>query len=52
MNLPSSYEHMLGHIRYYVKATVDLAWKLDRAVMTFFTVNGILDLNREPYAKV
>ncbi|TRY73991.1 hypothetical protein TCAL_05534 [Tigriopus californicus] len=47
-NLPSSFESTLGHIRYQLEARVDRPWALDKVSKTFFTINGILDLNLEP----
>ena len=51
-NLPSSFEsdsHVRGHIRYYLKATIDKPWKFDHDVKIPFTVNELIDPNHPSY---
>ena len=50
-NLPTSYEGLHGHVRYYVQADIvrDLKWS--HKVKQHLMVNGILDLNLYPSAQ-
>lgn len=50
MDLPSSLEHKLGHIRYTIKATFERPWKFDYEIKTSFTIVSNYDLNQKPMA--
>ena len=50
-NLPTSFERTLpglSHIRYYVKATIDIPWSSNEHALRCFTVINPLDLNLLP----
>ncbi len=50
--LPCSFEGGIGHVRYFLKATIDKAWAFDDTVKLPFTVIGTLDLNQMPQLRV
>lgn len=47
-NLPTSYEFFDAHIRYYVKATIDIPMSINREAIRCFSVINPLDLNLLP----
>jgi len=47
LNLPSSYKGSHGSVQYKIKATVKRSWRVDDTASSGFTVNAILDLNKE-----
>lgn len=52
-NLPSSFEHCCGHIRYTAKAIIHRhTWLCDHEVKVPFTVVSHCDLNHHPAAMV
>jgi hypothetical protein len=44
-NLPSSFEHYFGKIRYTVKGTIDIPWAIDKHTEKSFTVLSGINLN-------
>ena len=46
--LPTSFEHREAHIRYWVKATIEIPWSINKEAIRFFTVINPLDLNLLP----
>ncbi|XP_043491581.1 arrestin domain-containing protein 17-like isoform X2 [Polistes fuscatus] len=44
-NIPCSFEHKVGYIRYTAKAIVDIPWKFDWSTKSAFTVITPYDLN-------
>ena len=53
-NLPSPYESKIGHVRYFIKASICWAGnkKLFHHVKNFFTIVGLVDLNKKSTASV
>ncbi len=55
-NLPTSFEHQYGQIRYSISSTIDIPWAFDKHTQKSFSVISNLDLNtigpqiRQPYA--
>ncbi|XP_015436887.1 PREDICTED: arrestin domain-containing protein 2-like [Dufourea novaeangliae] len=47
-NIPSSFEHTYGHVRYTVNGVIDRPWKFDHTCKVAFTVVSVLDLNKYP----
>ena len=52
LNIPSSFIGEYGKIVYRIKAVVDRPWRFDHETHTFFTVDGLYDLNMDPSAAV
>lgn len=46
LNIPSSFEHHHGKIRYSVKGTIDIPWAIDKHTYKSFTVINNVDLNQ------
>jgi len=44
-SLPTSFEHEYGHIRYSIRATVDIPWAIDKHTLIAFTVISPNNLN-------
>ncbi|XP_008204873.1 arrestin domain-containing protein 17 [Nasonia vitripennis] len=47
-NVPCSFEHHIGHVRYSIKAVMDRPWRFDHKVMSAFTVIADYNLNDIP----
>ncbi|KAH9523032.1 Arrestin domain-containing protein 3 [Bulinus truncatus] len=50
LNLPSSFEDSVGHVRYIISCRIDRPWKFDHKTKRPFTVISDLDLNQTPGA--
>ncbi|KAL3866415.1 hypothetical protein ACJMK2_043716 [Sinanodonta woodiana] len=48
LNIPSSYEAVIGRVRYAVVVSVEKPWAFDLVTMGPFTVVSLLDLNKLP----
>lgn len=44
-NIPCSFEHFNGHVRYTVKAVIDRPWRFNHECKAAFTVITAFDLN-------
>jgi len=44
-NIPCSFEHTYGYIRYTIKAIIDRPWRFNHECKAAFTVINIYDLN-------
>lgn len=44
-NIPCSFEHFNGHIRYTIKAVIDRPWRFNHECKAAFTVITAYDLN-------
>jgi len=44
-NIPTSFEHENGQIRYSISATIDIPWAFDKHTVRSFTVLSVSDLN-------
>ena len=49
--LPTSFEHNEGHIRYWIRAHIDMPWLTARQTVACFTVINPLDLNLVAFVK-
>lgn len=47
-NLPTSFEHNHGRIRYTITGTIDIPWSTNKNSSRVFTVLNNLDLNEMP----
>ena len=47
-NLPTSFEHTVGQVRYSLYGTIDIPWAFDKHTTRSFTVVSHLDLNSNP----
>ena len=47
-NLPTSYEYYSAYIRYWLKATIDIPWSINKHAIRCLTVINPLDLNLLP----
>ena len=50
--LPTSFEGVYGYVRYYVRAQLDRGCNVNSVFKRAFTVNNIVDLNRNAQAAV
>lgn len=49
LQLPSSFEGSIGHIRYTLKAEIDRPWKFDHKYMVPIIINEVIDTNLPQY---
>lgn len=47
-NLPTSVEGSFGHVRYWLKASIDRPWRFDITTKSVFTVIEYVDINTDP----
>lgn len=47
-NLPTSFEHIYGRVRYSIYGTIDIPWAFDKHTTRSFTIVSPLDLNSNP----
>ena len=47
-NLPTSFEHTYGKVRYSIYGTIDIPWAIDKHTIRSFTVISHLNLNANP----
>lgn len=50
--IPSSFESSTGQVRHCCKAKMDIPWGIDKKAKRPYSVNTLLDLNRDPQAQV
>lgn len=50
-NLPTSFEHKIGKIRYSIRACIDIPWSLNKYSERGFTVISHFDLNLNPHLR-
>ena len=48
LNLPTSFEHKTGRIRYSLNGTIDIPWAIDKHTSRLFSIVNHLDLNVLP----
>lgn len=46
-NLPTSVEGNFGHVRYWLKASIDRPWRFDITTKSVFTVIEYVDINAD-----
>ena len=46
-NLPTSVEGKYGHVRYWLKASIDRPWRFDITSKSVFTIIEYVDINRD-----
>lgn len=47
-NLPTSFEHQFGRVRYSIYGTIDIPWAFDKHTTRSFSIVSPLDLNLNP----
>lgn len=50
--IPSSFESSTGQVRHCCKAKMDIPWGIDKKAKRPYSVNTLLDLNRDPQAQM
>lgn len=51
-DIPNSFEHNIGNVRYSIKAIFDRPWKFDHEVTKIFTIESPLELDQQSQAMV